>query len=175
MQQLAEASGTIVYQNGNKLYISKKPAQWTTTFLFVTGLLTLILLTNGILQLFFLNPSTADTTNLGLILSGAGILFALIFWRVLVYRKKINSTPPESLSCMCIIDLSANTLLDADQNVLSSLDAVRMLRKMQLGSSSPALVLQWNNDAITLVQGNPFSGGIAAVENTLVSKGIRRR
>jgi hypothetical protein len=52
MIKLAASSGTVIYENDNKLYIAKKPAQWTSTFLFVTGLLAFILLANGVLQLF---------------------------------------------------------------------------------------------------------------------------
>jgi len=45
---------------------------------------------------------------------------------------------------------------------------------MQLTSSSPALELHWNTGSITIVQGNPFSGGVSAVEKALVSKGVRK-
>ncbi|MES2777621.1 MAG: hypothetical protein V4722_25810 [Bacteroidota bacterium] len=157
------------------MYISKKPAQWTTTFLFVAGLLALILLANGILQLFVFNASPDTTTTPGFILAGLGILFAALFWRVMKYRKKINSTPPEKLRSICIVDLSSNKLLDAEENILSSLDSVHLLRKMQLGSSSPALKLQWNNGSLTIANGNPFSGGISAIEKVLASKGINRK
>lgn len=174
MIKLAASSGTVIYENDNKLYITKKPAQWTSTFLFVTGLLAFILLANGLLQLFVSKMYTPDAPNLGIILLALGILFALIFWRIITYRKKINAIPVNELKSICIIDLAANNLLDGQQNVLAPLDEVILTRKMQFTSSSPELVLKWNKNTLTLVQGNPFSGGIAAVENILISKGLKR-
>ena len=175
MIKLAASSGTVIYEDDNKLYITKKPAQWTSTFLFVTGLLAFILLANGLLQLFVFKMQPHGVQTLGIILTAAGVLFALIFWRVIAYRKKLNSIPVNELKYICIIDLNNNTLLDEQQNILAPLEQVLLSRKMQITSSSPALILQWNKNALTLVQGNPFSGGIAAVEKILLSKGINRK
>ena len=79
MIKLATSSGTVIYEDQNKLYITKKPAQWTSTFLFVTGLLAFILLANGLLQLFVFEMKIPDAPNLGIILTASGVLFALIF------------------------------------------------------------------------------------------------
>lgn len=175
MIKLAASSGTVIYENDNKLYITKKPAQWTSTFLFVTGLLAFILLANGLLQLFVSKMNTPDSPNLGIILLALGIFFAIIFWRVIAYRKKLNAIPVNELKCICIIDLASNKLLDGQLNLLAPLENVYLSRKMQFTSSSPELLLKWNKNRLTLVEGNPFSGGIAAVEKTLVSKGIKRK
>ncbi len=174
MIKLAASSGTVIYESNNKLYITKKPAQWTTTFLFVTGLLTFILFSNGLLQLFVFDMQPDIAPTLGIILNGLGILFGVIFWRVTVYRKKINTIPVNELKCICIIDLISNNLLDGNKNLLAPLEDVQLQRKMQITSSSPQLVLQWNKNILTLVEGNPFSGGIAAVEKALILKGIKR-
>ena len=175
MVKLAESSGIVIYENGDKLCISQKPAQWTSTFLFVTGLLTFILLTNGILQLLVFKKQVDLTLTPGIILSALGTFFALIFWRVLVYRKKINATPLNELRSVCVLYLGTNNLLDAQGNILSPLNAAQLIRKMQISSSSPSLVLRWKNGSLTIVKGNPFSGGISAVEKILISKGINRK
>jgi len=175
MIKLAASSGTVIYENENKLHLVKKPAQWTTNLLFVTGLLAFILLANGLLQLFVLDMPPNITPVLGIVLLALGILFALIFWRTTAYRKKLNATPLNELKCICIIDLAGNNLLDGHRNVLAPLTQVQLIRKMQFTSSSPELVLKWNKNTLTLVQGNPFSGGIAAVEKTLIFKGIRKK
>lgn len=174
MIKLAESSGTVIYESENKLYITKKPAQWTTTFLFVTGLLAFILLSNGVLQLFVFKMQPNIPQTLGIILTALGILFSIIFQRIIAYRKKLNAIPFNELKCICIIDLNSNNLLDGQQNLLVPLKDVQLLRKMQITSSSPKLVLQWNKNSLTLVEGNPFSGGIAAVEKALILKGIKR-
>ncbi|MEO6254888.1 MAG: hypothetical protein ABIO79_16375 [Ferruginibacter sp.] len=174
MIKLADSSGTVVYENDNKLYLAKKPAQWTTTFLFVTGLLAFILLANGLLQLFVFKMEIPGAPDLGIILLAAGIFFALVFWRIIAYRKKLNAKPVNVQACICIIDLVANNLLDGQQNLLAPLNAVQLQRKMQITSSSPELVLRWDKNALTIVKGNPFSGGIASVEKALILKGIKK-
>lgn len=174
MIKLAASSGTVIYEGQNKLYIAKMPAQWTSTFLFVTGLLAFILFSNGLLMLFVFKTQPAIPQSLGIILSALGVLFSFIFWKVNAYRKKMNAKPVSELECICIIDIGANTLLDGKQNVLAPLHQVKLTRKMQITSSSPKLVLQWNKNSLTVVEGNPFSGGIADIEKALLAKGIRR-
>ena len=88
--------------------------------------------------------------------------------------KKINARPINELESICIIDLDGNKLLDGQQNILAPLNQVQLLRKMQFASSSPELVLKWNKNTLTLVKGNPFSGGISAVESALISKGMKK-
>ncbi len=175
MLKLAESSGTVIYENENKLYITKKPAQWTSTFLFVTGLLAFIMFSNGILQLFVFNTEFRNAQTFGMIATGLGILFALIFWRILAYRKKINALPFNEMKWTCIIDLAGNNLLDGQQNILAPLEQVQLTKKMQFTSSSPELVLKWDKHVLSLVEGNPFSGGIAAIEKALISKGVKKK
>ena len=103
------------------------------------------------------------------------ILFAAIFWRVLLYRKKISAMPLNDLKSICIIDFAANNLLNGEHIILAPLQTVQLQRKMQFTSSSAKLVLQWNKNSLTLVEGNPFSGGITAVEKALISKGITNK
>lgn len=174
MIKLAASSGTVIYEDQNKLYVAKMPAPWTATFLFVAGLLAFILLANGVLMLFFLKTQPAIPQSLGLMLMALGVLFAFICWKVNAYRKKMNAKPVSELECICIIDIGANLLLDGKQNMLAPLDQVKLNRKMQLTSSSSKLVLQWNKNSLTVVEGNPFSGGIADIEKALLAKGIKR-
>lgn len=174
MIKLAASSGTVIYEDKNKLYLFKQPARWTTAALFVTGLLAFILLANGLLQLFVFNmPRTSEP--LGAILVAAGVLCALIFWRILGYRKKMNLKGLNELKCICIIDLNNNNLLDEHEHILAALADVHLQHAMQFTSSSPLLILAWNKNTLTLVEGNPFSGGIAAVEKVLIAKGIKSR
>ncbi|HEV7782410.1 MAG TPA: hypothetical protein VGO58_14145 [Chitinophagaceae bacterium] len=172
MTKLAESSGTVIYEDGKRLYISKRPAQWTTVFLFVTGLLSLILLINGVIQLF---TQATGSSKPGIILVGIAVFFALVFWRVSLYHKKVSAIPPHELQHIAIVDLENNNLLDAQQNVLTPLDQAWLTRKMQISSSSPELIISWGRGSLSIVKGNPFSGGIARIERALLSKGIRGR
>lgn len=172
MIKLAESSGTVIYDIGNKLYITKKPAQWTSTFLFVTGLLAFVFIVNGILQLLLFKNPHGPFSVAGVLLIALGVVFIVLFWSVLRYRKKINKIPFDELTKICVIDFTNNNLLDAEENILSSLDNVKIDRKMQFASSSPALIFKWNKNKLVVVKGSPFSGGVTAVERALISKGI---
>ena len=174
MIKLAESSNIVAYETGNKLYISKRPATWTSVFLFVTGLLAVILLVNGILQLFMVKDATGSS-RLGIILIVIAVLFIIVFWKVWLYRKKTNAIPLHQLQTICIFDFESNYLLDAQQNILTPIEQAWLTRKMQISSSSPELIIQWNGGSFNIVKGNPFSGGITGIERVLLSKGIRRK
>lgn len=174
MTKLATASGVVIYEEGSKVYISKTRASWTSTFLFVAGLLALILLANGVLQLFVIKEPNGSS-KLGIILLGIGAFFTVIFWRVWVYRKKVGATPFDQLIKIAVLDFQTNNLLNGQQQILTPLNHVYLKRKMQLASSSPELLLEWSNGSLSIVSGNPFSGGILSIESVLLSKGIRKR
>lgn len=175
MIKLAESSGTVIYEAGNKLYISKRPATWTSVFLFVTGLLALILLINGVLQLTAFKNQIPGSTKLGIVLILIGLFFTIVFWRVRMYQKKINAIPLPELKNIVIFDFESNNLLDGQQNILTPINQAWLLRKMQLSSSSPELLISWDRGSLSIVKGNPFSGGIARIEKMLLSKGIRKK
>lgn len=175
MIKLAASSGTVIYEDSNKLYICKKPATWTSVFLFVTGLLTLIMLVNGVLQLVSFGTDSIGSSKIGIVLIGIAVFFAIVFWRVRLYQKKVNATPLQQLKNICIFDFDSNHLLDGQQKILTPINQVWLIRKMQLTSSSPELLVCWNGGSISIIKGNPFSGGIAEIEKILLSKGIRRK
>ncbi len=175
MIKLAESSGTVLYEAGHKLYISKRPATWTNVFLFVTGLLAFILLGNGVLQLVSLGPDSTGLSKLGIVLIGIAVFFALVFWRVWLYKKKVSAIPFHELQTICIFDFENNDLLDGQQHILTPLNETYLVRKMQLGSSSPQLILRWQGGSLSIVKGNPFSGGITRIEKVLLSKGITKK
>jgi hypothetical protein len=175
MIKLAESSGTVIYEASNKLYISKRPATWTSVFLFVTGLLAFILLVNGVLQLTVLKNQIAGSSKLGIILILIAVFITIVFWRVRAYQKKVNAIPLHELKNIVIFDFESNNLLDGQQNILTPINQTYLMRKMQISSSSPELLISWGRGSLSIVKGNPFSGGVARIEKVLLSKGIRRK
>ncbi len=175
MIKLAESSGTVIYETGNKLYISKRPATWTSVSLFVTGLVAFILLANGVLQLLSLGTDSTGSSKLGIILIGIAVFFTLVFWRVKLYQKKASAIPLPELKNICIFNFESNNLLDDQQNILTPINQAWLTRKMQLTSSSPELLICWNGGSLSIIKGNPFSGGIAKIEKLLLTKGIKRK
>ncbi len=141
----------------------------------MTGLLTFILLGNGILQLTVLKDQITNSSKLGLLLIGIGVIFAFVFWKIRGYKKKQAAIPLQQLQTICIFDFDTKNLLDSQQRILTPINEVWLTRKMQITSSSPELLLQWNRGSIGIVKGNPFSGGIGEIEKVLVAKGVKRK
>lgn len=175
MTKLAASSGIAVYQAENKLYCCKVPAAWTGTFLFVTGILVVILLGNAILQLTVFKGQVPGSGNLAWVFIGLATAGILIFWRVRRYQIKMNAIPPHQLQNICILDFSNNNLLDNQQKIIAPLNQAWLTRKMQLTSSSPEVLLCWNGGSLSIIKGNPFSGGIEPIEKLLLAKGIRKK
>lgn len=107
-------------------------------------------------------------------LLAGGLLVGFIFWRVWLYRKKVNAIPLTELKHIAIADWNTNQLLDGNQQIIAALSQVRITRKMQLTSSSPELLLSWTGGSISIAKGNPFSGGIGPIEQLLIAKGVRK-
>ena len=171
MRNVAESSGTVIFEREGKFFIAQRRARWINTALFVFGLLTVVFLINGILQLFVF---AAEMKTAGMILFAVGTVFLFFFILLLRFRKKTRTLSPETLPFLCILDFNSGNLLDAFEKVLAPLSSVTIKRKMQIGSSSPKLVLSWDKKSLTIVKGNPFSGGVSAVETVLITKGISR-
>lgn len=174
MKKIAASSGIALYEEGNKIYVTKNGSGAGGTILFVTGLLAFILFANGVLQLTVLKNQVQEA-YLGYALVGLGVVFTFIFWKVRAYQKKTKAAPPETLQHVCIFDFETNNLLTGQQQIIAPISQVYLTRKMQLTSSSPELLVCWSGGSLSLVKGNPFSGGIGDIEKVLVAKGVRKR
>lgn len=173
MKKLAESSGTVAFEHNNVVTLARKPAQWTSTFLFVSGLVAFITIANGILQ-FFIGSTNGQVRIFAFVLSGVGLLVLFLFIVVLRFRRKINAKPLDQLKIICAFDFNSGKLRDNKLQVVANISESRLKRSMQVTSSSPLLRIASPETSIILVRGNPFSGGISAVEKLLLSRGIRK-
>ncbi|MCP4442168.1 MAG: hypothetical protein GY810_24940 [Aureispira sp.] len=171
--KLAQASGTALFQKGDRIYAAKQPSTWVFTTLFIVGLLTLILGGNGLgltIAKLIGSEGLQDSSWLfGLIPLALGILSGIGAWKLYQYKKRVASLPFDQLTCICIFNLEDKTLLNAKGDTLARLTDIRWAKKMQLTSSSPTLVLSYppSKDKIIIVKGNPFGGGIKPIQNEL--------
>lgn len=172
MQKLAESSGTVAYEINNVVKLVRKPAQWTSTFLYVSWLITVITIANAILP-FVLDPKT-EMKSAAYVLSGIALLFFTISLAVGFYRNKINAIPLSQLETICIFDFNTGKLLDSQGVAIADIRDVKIRRAMQITSSSPSLSIVADRTKIKLVKGNPFSGGISAIERVLLNRGIEK-
>ena len=172
MRKLISASGVIVHEEGDKLYISKIPAPWTATFVFVSGLSSLVFIVNGLIELFML--SEKGSTRIGLVLLSLGIFCVILLLHVLNFKRRNNRLPLHKLEVIAIFDFAHKNLLDRQHQILKPLSQIRITRRMQISSSSPELLIQWDGGSLRLAKGNPFSGGIEGIEQILISKGVKK-
>lgn len=170
MKKLAVSSGTVVYELNNQIVVARKPARWTTTFMFVSGLVTLLALVNGAIQVLLHPRAGISYTVLGI-----GLTFLIITILVARYRKKVNSIPWNELEVICKLDHGTGKVIDSQERIICDLSEARLKRQMQLTSSSSALVLVAGKRKIKLVNGSPFSGGVSAVHKALLERGIKKK
>lgn len=173
MKKITQASGTAVFEDDSKLYFMRQPSLWTATGLFVCMLLAFIFTANAVVQFILAGKPGKTFGALPFAFLAAGLFFALLALSLKRQRNRAARLLPAQLHCICIFDLQNNNLLDANENVIAPLSEVKLKRKMQFTSSSPTLHLQWGKKSMLLVSGNPFSGGIAAIEGILSQRGIR--
>lgn len=170
MNKLAVSSGTVVYELDNQIVVARKPARWTTTFMFVTGLIALLALVNGAIQILLGAKGSISITLLGI-----GLVFLTITILVARYRRKVNSIPWNELEVICKLDHGTGKVIDSQEQIICDLSEARLKRQMQMTSSSSALVLIAGKRKIKLVNGSPFSGGVSAVHKALLERGIKKK
>jgi hypothetical protein len=171
-QKISESSGCVLFEKDDRVYIMQRPGSWTSVAGFIFLIIAIVLIGFGVFQLIesFINQNGTPAT--GLIFIAAGIITGFIF--ILIFRKKkqIAALSPERLKLICILDFTAGVLLDCNEKTLSPLSAVRIERDFQMTSSSPALAVAWPQGSIRIARGNPFTGGIAGIEDALKQKGL---
>jgi membrane protein implicated in regulation of membrane protease activity len=131
---------------------------------FVLGAFTLVVVGFGLVALVAGMPSRA----VGAAFVAVGLLFAAV--TVVVVRKILRrrSQPLQECRPVAVIDRKLGIFSYCGGAVVA-LDQVRFARKFQLGSSSPKLVAVTPGGTKILKRGNPFDGGIGAVDQLLTA------
>jgi len=71
--------------------------------------------------------------------------------------RRRDALAPASLPRVATFDLGRGELRDAAGRTLAPLTSVAVGRRMQLGSSAPALVTRWPGGSLVLARGNPVA------------------
>jgi len=161
---LAESSGVAIIERGALLYIIDRGTRGLYTAGFVGGLIAVIVGITGLVQLVLVVMGAGGILPLGAIALTIGALAGMGLWRVVVTIRKRRALPLEQLTALAIVDRQQGILCNPAGQPLAPLASVSLSRKMQLASSSPVLQLSWPGGALCVVRGNPFAGGIDAVE-----------
>jgi len=173
MEKVAASSGCVLWKDNGKIYAIRTSSESLSIVIFVFLLLTVILIANGILFTIFGATGKAESILPGLIITGAGIIFLFLSLKLIQSKRKSNNRLPEQGNCICVFDEKNKKIVDENNFEIESFSNSTLERKFQLSSSSKKLVLVCGKKEILLAKGNPFDGGIYAVEDYLMGIGIK--
>jgi hypothetical protein len=167
LSPLADNGGYVLAEDGSRLLFFRRRIlpSWMA---FVSGLLAVIALGNGVVQLVLGNLAAGGA----LLVAGAGAALTLL--AVLRSRRRATATPLEATTALVVIDLEARSLLDGGDRILAPLDAVRVERSMQMTSSARALRIVWPGGAMVVYRGDALlpGGSIAVAIEVLRTRGV---
>jgi hypothetical protein len=171
--QLAVSSGVGLRQEGELLHFVRLGTRAWVLAAFVLGLLALILLLNGLVQVALAFSGGNGQPLAGGVMAGVGGIVALAATRCWGLKRAHEALPTSALRKLATLDLGNQTLLDGKGRVLARLSDVRFERRFQVTSSSRRLVVCWPEGELPLVNGDPFAGGLWAIQSALESRGFR--
>jgi len=167
MHALADNGGYVLAEDGARLLFFRRRIlpSWLA---FVPGLLAVIALGNGLVQLVLGNLAAGGA----LLVLGAGSGLGLR--AVLRSRHRAKAAPLDPTTALLVIDLEARALLDGGGRILAPLDAVRVERSMQVTSSARALRIVWPGGAVVVYRGDALQtgGSITVPVDVLHARGV---
>lgn len=95
------------------------------------------------------------------VVSGAALIFAVKDARNRRLRSLTTLTP------VAVFDRAQRTYRDGSGQIVAPLDQVQFTKRMQIASSSPKLVAVTPAGVRILKRGNPFGGGLGALDQVL--------
>ena len=167
MQLLADNGGYVLAEDGARLLFFRRRIL-PTWLAFVLGLLAVVALVNGVVQI------VVASTAAGAVLLALGVLSGLGLRVVLARRRRAKAAALDPVTAVLAIDLRTRTLRDGLGSTLAPLDQVRIDRAMQATSSSRALRVSWPDGALVVYRGDPFAprGSIAEPVAALQQRGL---
>jgi hypothetical protein len=159
MTILARCNGAVLVEESDRVALVEQGGGWIPVTIFVTGLLAVILLVNGIVMLFSLGPAV------GVGLATASVPLGLAaFWLWRLRRRRRDAPLPAP---RLVFDRGARTVRDGNGSQITTFDRATLEKAFQVGSSSRMLVLRHPGGRIVLARGNPFGDSVDAVEAAL--------
>ncbi|MCK5037043.1 MAG: hypothetical protein KAS73_14200 [Candidatus Sabulitectum sp.] len=166
-KKLAQASGCVIFERSNKIYVMEQSKKWIATFRYVLVLVTFIISANGIYSLISGWMNVRSLPTFGVIFTAVGLFFGLILFLVHRLKVKADNLSPDELNVFCILDTDAGNLLGPQNTILTPLAAVKFIKIFSFTSSSPDLALSWPGGKIVIARGNFFAGGIKPVVDVM--------
>jgi len=165
---IAEVGGLAVAERGPLvLLVDRGTGRWAT-LAFVVGVLAVVFGGFGAVALMLAaNDHAPLAWWLGATFLSVGVAAAGAAFVVVGRIRAEKARPLGDYRPVAVFDRARRVFVDADGRVVAPLDQVRLHRRTQLASSSPALVASTPNGARILKRGNPFNGGIGQLDVVL--------
>ncbi len=166
---LAEQGGLVVAEQGPVVLVIDRgngPLQITA---FVLLVITLVFGGFGVVSVIYAAAGSAamPPVAIGAALLGVGIVAGAAMFVIVKRIRDQRRRPLRSFTPVAVFDRARRVYCDARGQVIAPLDQVRFERRMQLTSSSPKLVAVTPRGTHLLKSGNPFGGGIGAMDQVL--------
>jgi hypothetical protein len=163
---VAEVGGLVVAERGPLIILVDRRTGPLATTAFVVGVLALVL---GGFGLVALMVPTALPWWLGVVFLVVGVGLAVGALALVRRIGKARTRPLSGHRPVAVFDRARRVYADADGIVVAPLDHVRFQKRMQLASSSPALIAVTPSGSRILKRGNPFNGGIGDLDAVLTA------
>jgi hypothetical protein len=105
----------------------------------------------------------------GAVLLTVGVLAGIGVFVIVRSLRRARAAPLRTTLPVAVFDRNSRLYLDGRGEVVAPLDQVRFERRMQLGSSSPKLVVSTPGGTKVLMKGNPFAGAIGNADEVLTA------
>ncbi|MDA2891098.1 hypothetical protein PDG61_09255 [Mycolicibacterium sp. BiH015] len=169
MRVIAETGRFVVAEDGPNVVVIDRGGGRIQILVFVLLVLALVFGGFGLATLVMTAAGIASgvPAEISAALFGVGVLAAagMVYGARSLRRRRL--APLESYRPVAVFDRSRRTFIDADGRSVARLDEVGIQRRMQLGSSSPKLVVLAPSGEWVLLRANPFGGSIGNLDEVL--------
>jgi hypothetical protein len=159
---LADTGGLVVTDDGRRVLVFDRCTGALAVIAFVLGVLALVVGGFGLVALVVGFPSR----TLGAVFLAVGLVLGAVTYLVVRKIGGRRGRPLHECRPVAVIDRKLG-LFSCCGGAVVALDQVRFARKLQLGSSTPKLVVVTPGGTQVLKRGNPFDGGVGNVDEVL--------
>lgn len=169
MRVIAESGQFVVAEDGPKVVVIDRGGGSMQILLFVLLVIALVFGGFGLATLVMTVSSLRSgvPAAISAALLGVGILAAAAIVYAARSLRRRRLAPLQSHRPVAVFDRALRTVIDAEGRSVARLDQVRIERRMQIGSSSPKLVVLTPAGEWELMRGNPFGGSIGNLDEAL--------
>jgi hypothetical protein len=161
---LADTGGLVITDDGRRVLVFDRRTGVLAVLAFVLGVVALAVAGYGSFALAAGLPSRA----LGGVFLAVGLIVAAATYTVVRKIRRRRSQPLHECRSVAVLDRKLG-LFSYCGGAVVPLGQVRFVRKFQMGSSSPKLVVITPGGAKVLKRGNPFDGGVGNVDEVLTA------